>query len=325
VTIRKKGYPFRLLHQTFYRKFWPLVKQGLPYRVNDARAACQQLIQALAKLPGLSSANDVRLGKTMVFWRSAQDKPLAAMKALIMDRCARSVQKLIRLFLLKCLLFHLRRIKPILLNALKSDDLQVVEAALAESSKIRFQLREHALLEEKRFVIIETARVKKEVERLATMTVEDIDDEFEAIVASAKKLNINTPAAQRCMAMYQEVEDKRRVIAALRDIVKAATIELSEVEAVLGEVDRLKPKYGNNFCREEETRAREVLEIVRKEHFLVENIVQQIASGSVMKGPDARDPAMLMDLIEVRTRLRWFWSGGTVPCTVPIVDNPSNS
>src|SRR3546814_661572 len=108
--------------------------------------------------------------------------------------------------------------------------------------------------------------------------------------------------------MYQEVEDKRRVIASLRDVVKVETVELSELEAVLSEVDKLKPKYGNNFCREEEAAVRELLEIVRKEHFLVENIVQQISSGCVMNGGDARDTAMLTDLIEVRTRRRAFCS-----------------
>jgi hypothetical protein len=155
-----------------------------------------------------------------------------------------------------------------------------IDAALAQSNGVCFKLKEHTQLEEKKRVIVETIRVTAELEKLSKITGE-VDDYFEEIVSAAKSLGINTPAAQQCFKRYQDVEDKRKAIAQLREILHAEPIEIMELEAALKSVGSLKVKYGASFCIKEEAQVRTLLERIQREERLVEQIMLHIRDDTV--------------------------------------------
>jgi myosin heavy subunit len=94
VTIRRQGYPARMLHAAFYKRFrslaslspdaselgaLPMASGGVP---SDPRRACEVLIRVLAQQPPLARmAVECQIGKTMLLWRTEVNKAITLVRA----------------------------------------------------------------------------------------------------------------------------------------------------------------------------------------------------------------------------------------------------
>ena len=284
VTIRKCGYPFRLTHENFFKRFRILLRNKYPRpEAPNYTQAAQQLRADLAAMPGLQRCTEMQMGRTMLLWRNKEDRPLSAQFALLQNEMAKVVQRQAKCFLAKSLKRQLRAIIPTLLAATRTDNLETIDAALDASGALLFQVKEHYVLEKHRRRIVESERVKKLLEELQHRSAESIDDEFEEACDLAREFEIDTPAARACFAKFEEVRDKREAIKALREVVDKDFITLEELEGALGFARSLKAKYGD-FCPEEESIAAEVLDALREEYQISQELVEQLSAGTLVHG-----------------------------------------
>jgi len=76
VDIRKKGYPFRLSHLRFYRKFWLLAKSTVesPSTIKNWKAACSKLVVELAKISKFKEVGNCQVSERAERERVVEDE-----------------------------------------------------------------------------------------------------------------------------------------------------------------------------------------------------------------------------------------------------------
>ena len=194
--IRKKGYPFRLSHERFYRKFWMLDKPSsdCPSRVTEWRLACSSLISSLAKRERYSELNgSIVVGETLVLWRINQNHALRVARKEVEALASVILQSNWRCFCAKRTVKVLSSIRNNYVTASKTRDIQLVLELFEMCQAATF--RNH--------YIVKAEKLKRSIEReieleeqfkivVPACTLDSVDENFEKLVEDGREVGMTS-------------------------------------------------------------------------------------------------------------------------------------
>mmetsp|Transcript_27438 Transcript_27438/g.32442 ORF Transcript_27438/g.32442 Transcript_27438/m.32442 type:complete len:2067 (+) Transcript_27438:95-6295(+) len=304
VTIRRQGYPARLTHMQFFRKFKTLStlspdpsalsglkmlpdQAGVP---EDARLACEVLIRVLAQQPPLARMlTECQMGKTMVLWRTDVNKAITLVRSEVEKKAASRIQALgRRRFCVKLVntLYILRNElrKCISYNGDSDEEVNEVEEVLKKSNNAPFQMQEHYLLLEKFKIILKRRKVAASIEEMSTRTIDQVDDEFVSVCIAAKELDFQGDQANKIYELYALFTERQQALEKLRKAIEQPQIDISELQQALKEAIELKTKFGEFYCQPEELAGQEALRKIEVENGALNMLFKVLTKDSLVEG-----------------------------------------
>jgi len=215
VTIRKQGYPFRLTHAEFFRRYKCLFKDK--HWDNRAIENCKFLISSM----GLTTT-EVQIGQTRVLYRAEQHRVMELKRNLAVEEVTIYTQKYCRRVLTRLLRERCIKYKPILKAAIDSRDLATVEAAISQASGLGFPIYELKQAQRFKYVIQEEKRLEVLFQVLVVQDSQEAFEEFQSAVASADDIELKSATANQVRQMYYEAK-------AVRDQITTDAIEQAKV------------------------------------------------------------------------------------------------
>lgn len=276
ITIRKQGFPFRLSHEDFTKRF----KCILPKKSwgSKWKEASLELIAAMGQDLKL-----VQMGVTKVLYRAGEHKNMELKRNIAVEATVIFLQRVTRGWLARRLAKELRKHKPELKAAIVSRDLAKIEHALSHAAGLRFPLKEWEDCKKLRALIIEERRVTALLESLVKL---DPEENFEALskaIAAANECNLENAVSTKARALLAEVVDRKKTRAWLVEGVDEADIE--KLEWALKRAAEL--KLGNAAA--EIDKARKEKERIEKEQKIVASLVAAMAKGGYLAEGDSID------------------------------------
>lgn len=236
IQIRKTGYPFRLTHEKFAKKYCYLLKkkyntitlplhEGLSYR-----DCCELILGAIASSlssdSSSSSGPGVQLGRTMVLYRAEDHRLLELLRNLYLDDIYSIIQRHVRKFISRKYLKVLKRIKGICQKVLKnlstsssssSDSITLLNNAINLSDDALGQYKRIYHYEpfylsqcrHKKLNLEERQKVNLELLRIEKLNVLDNFSEYDAVIGRADKIS-DTPGTREEMELEERIRMKLR-------------------------------------------------------------------------------------------------------------------
>jgi len=213
IQIRKNGYPFRLTHEQFVKRF-KCVTPKVNY--TNYRSGAESLIRSMKQ-----DASIVQIGTTMVLYRAEQHRSMELVRNLAVEKTVIYIQKWVRRFLAQNLLKKMRAIKPelqrLLVECKRSRDMDAIDRAIEKASKISpfFVMYEVKELKWLKHVIVEEKKVIAQLSDLLKQDPEVVYEKLSRVVASATEIGLQSPEVEKAREIVEFIKEKRRVAAAL--------------------------------------------------------------------------------------------------------------
>ncbi|GMI47097.1 hypothetical protein TrCOL_g10716 [Triparma columacea] len=276
--IRKKGYPFRLSHLRFFRKYWLLAKSSVPspHSITDWKSACSTLVTALSQQSPFAAVKDCRVGATLVLWRVAQEHPLREARKQVEVTGAMIVQCAHRSANARHTMKELEKIRGLYKKAEKERDLELTLEAYAISQSISFRNHYVVKLERLKYCLEKEVELEKKFETLVTCDLVDVDEAFEKLVEEGRDIGMQTDLFKKAEEMYEQVAEKRACRESLRVQISSDDPDEVEISSVLARLDKLKAKYGEGMGVEEEQPARELYDHIVAELSIAATLAQTL-------------------------------------------------
>uniref|UniRef100_A0A7S3YTA7 Uncharacterized protein n=1 Tax=Lotharella globosa TaxID=91324 RepID=A0A7S3YTA7_9EUKA len=202
VEIRKKGFPFRLTHEEFY-KHYRCIKPKARYPA-DNKGKCAVIMKEL------KVEDKLKVGRTMILYRAEDHKIMELKRNLAVEKTVIFLQAVFRGYRARKLKNHLLKLRPILRSALKGRDMPKIEAALAKCDGAGFPLLEIKKLRRLKYVIEEEKRVQDKLKELLKQDPEDVFDELEAQIASAEDIKFMSNLVSEGKKKLEEIKVRRK-------------------------------------------------------------------------------------------------------------------
>ncbi|GMH79381.1 hypothetical protein TL16_g08126, partial [Triparma laevis f. inornata] len=258
--IRKKGYPFRLTHLRFYRKFWLLAKSEVdsPNQVTDWKAACEKLCIALSKIRNLEDVKDCQVGSTLVLWRVQQEHPLREARKRVEETAVLIMQCAVRSAFSRHSMKELAKVRDMYLEAAENRNLELCVKAYECSQKVRHRNHYVVKLERLKYCLEKEVELEAKFTTLVNCDLTEVDEAFEKLVEEGRDIGMKSELFQKCEAMYEQVAEKRACRDTLRAELASTDPDENFIKDTLERLAKLKEKYGAGMGIEEETAAQEL-------------------------------------------------------------------
>ena len=255
--IRKKGYPFRLSHLRFYRKFWLLAKSEVqsPSVVTDWRAACASLVNALAKQLGFADVAQCQVGVSLVLWRVTQEHPLREARKRVEETAVIIMQCAHRSAYARFSMKELAKVKEMYVKAAADRDINLCQEAYACSQKTRHRNHYVVKLERLKYCLEKEVELEAKFETLVNLSLQEVDEAFEKLVEEGRDIGMGSELFKKCEAMYEQVAEKRACRETLREQIAGSDPDEGLIKSTLQRLGKLKEKYGPGMGIEEEGEA----------------------------------------------------------------------
>eukprot|EP00466_Bigelowiella_natans_P016846 jgi/Bigna1/138429/aug1.44_g13137 len=161
INMQKQGFPYRLTHERFWRRYQCIAGSKHSWSKDVISNVVEILNQAK-----LDVKNEVRVGKTQIFYRVAQHRCLENHRQISIEAPVNLLQRVFRGHLARRLKKNLLKARPILREALKRRNLEAVEHALGLCDTLDFKISEVDQLIDLKNELIEETRIRAEVEAL---------------------------------------------------------------------------------------------------------------------------------------------------------------
>lgn len=196
--IRKQGFPFRLTHMMFFKRYKCVMGDSKRWG-NNYKQNCAELIQHM----GLST-EAVQIGTTMVLYRAHEHKSMELKRNLALESVAIYCQRFLRLKLAQTLKARCNKVKPVLAAAVASRDFDKLNMALNMAAKTGFKTKEHLQAEHLKNCFLMEKKLNKEFESLVLQDPHEFFDEFKEAVKQADEYELHSPISEQVRAMYGE-------------------------------------------------------------------------------------------------------------------------
>jgi myosin heavy subunit len=181
VRIRQTGYPFRYSHENFLKRYGFLVKDIHKRYGPNLKQNCDLLLKSMkgdwAKVQGTNvlcqgvvsgvgnslACGWCAVGKTRVLYRAPEQRGLELQRNIAVERVTIQIQAGVRRMFARRLYKRMRAIKPVLLNAIKSRSLSVLEQAIDAAKDIEFDMKLIRDCKELRSVILKEMEITKKL------------------------------------------------------------------------------------------------------------------------------------------------------------------
>jgi len=145
IKIKKNGFPFRGLHREFIDRFKLMADAHNLQKIKQLIQAqniaeCVQMMKR--DLLGADEAkHNFQVGQTMVFYQHAEHRVMEKKRELSFASHITAIQNYFRMYRERRLLLAMARIRPKLRDAIASRNLSLLNAAIAESADIEFDMK----------------------------------------------------------------------------------------------------------------------------------------------------------------------------------------
>jgi len=283
ITIRKQGFPFRLTHEQFMKRFRCLApKTSWP----NHKAACEDLIKRMGQ-----DTKNVQIGISKVLYRAEEHKNMELKRNIAVEATVIFLQRHIRGWLARRLATSLRKQKPGLTAAIKSRNLATIEEALKKADGLKFPLYEWEQAKKLKALILEEMRVTALLEQLVTKDPEEEFENLSKAVASADDIKLNNAVAAKARELLTEVVERKRARAWLVEGVHEA--DIGKIEEAL----KLADKYQLANAAEDIRKAKEMKARIEKEQELMTKMTAALERGGYLNDNDAIDASELGKLV----------------------------
>lgn len=134
VRIRKQGFPFRYVYGRFVERYKCVLLKGTKWTPLYGRTAKDQTKEILDGTG--QDFSQVKFGATMALYRSDQHRLLELLRALALERVCAMIQAIARGFMARRFYAKVRAVKPRVEKAVRARDVQQIDEALAQYSKL---------------------------------------------------------------------------------------------------------------------------------------------------------------------------------------------
>lgn len=280
VEIRKKGFPFRLSHEDFakrYKPVWPK-KTWASYKL-----ACADLIKAMKQ-----KAEEVQMGVSKVLYRAAQHKDMELQRNVAVEKTVIFLQRVTRGYQVRKIAKKLKKLKPVLIAAMNKRDMASVDKALEVCTGIPFELYEWTKCKQLKVVLVEEKRLTAVFEHLVAQDPESVFQELSQSVASADEINFHSPIAERARQLLSEVHDRKQTRAWL-----VQGVEEADEEKLDWAVKRAKELNMTSMLPTQLKAANDMKERIAKEKKLIDQLEKACDRGGYINDGDKIDTSGL--------------------------------
>ena len=294
VAIRMQGYPFRYSHEEFFKRFRCLCKTPLAVESGAWSTGCHTIVDELSGVD--RDLKHCHVGTSMVLYRSKQNAILELRRVNIVRVKVLTLQRSFRGYRGRNLVRMIMEHVPKLEAAIETRDKDALQKAIEDASGLWFEPKAYS---DAVFILgnlEKEAQIRQQLTQLESMDPEEHYDEFSETLKKVEDIRVHDTGAfsdnlsTRVLEKFESVKERREVIKGLKRA--AEDVDKENLSSFLGRCDKLKVKWGDNFCSAEETAAREALERVKQEESYAREIQKAIlvptitgTAGSIITEP----------------------------------------
>ena len=302
VSIRKQGFPFRFLHEDFYKRFRCITKPKLARLKSGFSQGCRAILKQVAQRPMAKVVSNCKVGQTMILYRSKESAALELLRAIVAEKMASVIQGVSRGYIARQLIKELRIHVPILRAAIASRTEDALKSAIEGASSIWFEIK---MLKDAKFILRGLVREQEMKVELVALVNKDPDsnyNEYEKMINEMEMIQrrdagaFKDPTALKCIANFKSVEAKRDVKGDLQEGI--SQFNKIQLEDALKRLQTLKVKFGD-FCPALEKEASSILKLIQAEEALALKI-KNLVDNSAVKGTPGRLDASKIDTSDLR-------------------------
>ena len=290
VEIRKQGYPYRKIHEHFFKDYRLLLPKAKRPEIHqtDYAAVCKKMLPMLTK--EIPEAARLNMGTTMVLYKSTEHRILELKRLQVLNYYCSACQCSYKGKFARRLYKRLKPLRPILEAAIRSRSIPTLDAALAKVASESFKMYCHTMAEVVRGVLQAEEDLKEDVKALLKNDAEEHYKEYCAMVEQMERWITKDPlafqdaASKECRKKHRQVMVRRSAIAAL--IAAVAGVEGSEVASALSVVDAAidqctaaVAEVGFAFCATEQSACASKQAELRKEKAACEALTAAMGTG----------------------------------------------
>eukprot|EP00002_Diphylleia_rotans_P005132 TRINITY_DN1421_c0_g1_i1.p1 TRINITY_DN1421_c0_g1~~TRINITY_DN1421_c0_g1_i1.p1 ORF type:complete len:1546 (-),score=390.98 TRINITY_DN1421_c0_g1_i1:282-4919(-) len=267
VRIRKTGYPFRYTHQDFWKRYRLLGNLELKKAKLPAKELCAKLLAYINK----NYTKQMHIGATRVLYRAEPHRSIELDRNVALQKVVIFLQAAFRGTIARRLAIQLKKVKPVLIQAMKARDLGKIQAALKLAAPLPFQLFETVKARQLEALIIEEQSV---IAKLKELSTKDPDTHYESIMttlAHAERLQLKEEIVGRVTKAVAIVRERRETEADLK-----AASEAYDEDKLIAALARAKkiPMTGELV-----TKAQKILDHVQAEKKIIQKLTSALSSG----------------------------------------------
>ena len=232
ITIRKHGFPFRLTHLEFFQRYkciFPHTHRWSGNVVGDCKTLIGEMKQDL---------NDVQIGTTRVLYRAEQNRAMELRRNLAVEDVTVFIQRALRVKLAKMLEARCRAIRPVLLQALSSRNIDTLDAALAKADQVGFKIMEQHQVERMKHVFLEERRLDGVFSVLIQQDPHEFFTQLSEAVASANDINMHTQPSDAARRLLSEAIATRQQIVVDAEA-QLKVLEKDDMQRILDRADSI--------------------------------------------------------------------------------------
>ena len=211
VTIRQTGFPFRLTHENFYKRYKSLVREeNLDSNTKQWKKFCEIIISKMAQKKDMSA---VQIGVTKVLYRAAQYREMELLRNVALSETITIIQAFNRGWNARSTYAVMNDIRQTLRSAMQSRDLNELEQAIKyHTDEAEFQIHpEFQQTIEMRDIVKEEVRIMGETRRLMGQLQgnvnppESLRSQLQSLVEAAKAIDYSPPEVTEAIELYDEI------------------------------------------------------------------------------------------------------------------------
>ena len=232
ITIRKHGFPFRMTHAEFFQRYKCIFPHTHRWGAN-AVDNCKTLIAEMKM-----DLNNVQIGTTRVLYRAEQNRAMELRRNLAVEDVTVFIQRALRVKLTRMLEGRCRAIRPVLLQALQSRNIDTLDAALAQADAVGFKIFEQHQVERMKHIFLEERRLDGVFAVLNQQDPHEFFTQLTEAVASANDINMRTPSSEQARQLLNEAIATRQQIAVDAEG-QLKILEKEDMQRILDRADRI--------------------------------------------------------------------------------------
>jgi hypothetical protein len=290
VEIRKQGYPYRKIHEHFFKDYRLLMPKAQRPAIKqpDYGATCRKMIPILIK--EIPEAKKLNMGTSMVLYKSPEHRVLELKRLQVLNYYCSACQCSYKGKYARRLYARLKPLRPILEAAISSRSIPTLDAALAKVAGESFKMYCHTMAEIVRGVLIAEEKLKVEIQTLLKKDAEEHYKAYTGMVEQMDRWISKDPLAFQD-SNSKEVRKKHRQVLLRRETIAAikAAIEkvvgsdvaaaLDAIDAALAKCAAAKAEVGFSFCPDEESACTTKQGELRQEKAALATLTTAMESG----------------------------------------------
>ena len=232
IQIRKHGFPFRMTHHEFWQRYKCIFPHNHKWSGNVV-ADCKTLIGEMKQ-----DLSQVQIGTTRVLYRADQNRAMELRRNLAVEDVTVFIQRALRMKLTRMLEARCRAIRPVLMQALATRNIDKLDEALEAADKVGFRTYEQAQVERMKHIFIEERRLDGVFAVLNQQDPHEFFTQLTEAVASADDINMHTPASEQARRLLAEAIATRQQIVADAEA-QLKILEKDDMQRILDRADSI--------------------------------------------------------------------------------------